>query len=76
MHLFSNFSKVDGYGFERNEDFDYKTYENFMEKYISVLARRAAKWETLVENKTFIAKSKKGNQSCTIRLIIITEIYL
>jgi hypothetical protein len=43
-------------GFERNEDFDYKAYEDFMEKYISVLARRAAKWETLVENKTFIEK--------------------
>lgn len=61
MHLFSNFSKVDGYGFERNEDFDYKAYEDFMEKYISVLARRAAKWEALVENKTFIEKSRKGN---------------
>lgn len=57
-------SKVDGYGFERNEDFDYKTYEDFMEKYISVLARRAAKWETLVENKTFIAKSKKVKRFC------------
>jgi hypothetical protein len=29
-----------------------RVYEDFMEKYISVLARRAAKWETLVENKT------------------------
>ena len=55
---------MDGYGFERNEDFDYKAYEDFMEKYISVLARRAAKWETLVENKTFIEKSRKVKRYC------------
>ncbi|XP_014673242.1 PREDICTED: growth hormone-regulated TBC protein 1-A-like [Priapulus caudatus] len=39
--------KVDGYGFERPEDFDFETYEEFMSRYLSVLVRRAKKWEQL-----------------------------
>ncbi|XP_076096427.1 growth hormone-regulated TBC protein 1-A-like isoform X1 [Mytilus galloprovincialis] len=57
-------SNVDGYGFERGEDFDHNTYEEFMAKYISILARRASKWEVLVQNKTSLVKSRKVKRFC------------
>lgn len=44
----SHFSKIDEYGFERPDDFDYETYEEFMSHYLVVLARRAKKWSDLV----------------------------
>ncbi|XP_067013808.1 growth hormone-regulated TBC protein 1-A [Anabrus simplex] len=44
----SVFSKVDEYGFERPEDFDYETYEDFMSLYLVVLAKRAKKWAELI----------------------------
>lgn len=56
-----SFSKIDGYGFQRPEGFDYATYEEFMAGYISVLARRASKWNRLIGDKTRIPKSRKGN---------------
>ncbi|KAF5275661.1 hypothetical protein FQA39_LY06773 [Lamprigera yunnana] len=43
----STFSKVDEYGFERSENFDYKSYENFISRYIRVLAKRAKRWGDL-----------------------------
>ncbi|PSN30426.1 Growth hormone-regulated TBC protein 1-A [Blattella germanica] len=42
------FSKVDEYGFERPDDFDYETYEDFMSQYLVVLAKRAKKWAELI----------------------------
>ena len=53
-------SKVDPYGFERPEDFDYNSYEEFMSGYLSVLARRASKWQTLLGEKNAIDHSRKG----------------
>ncbi|XP_071440023.1 growth hormone-regulated TBC protein 1 [Hetaerina americana] len=47
MAVSSTFSKVDEYGFERPEDFDYETYEDFMSHYLIVLAKRAKKWTDL-----------------------------
>ncbi|PNF31918.1 Growth hormone-regulated TBC protein 1-A [Cryptotermes secundus] len=44
----SCFSKVDEYGFERPDDFDYETYEDFMSQYLIVLAKRAKKWAELI----------------------------
>ncbi|KAI8430146.1 hypothetical protein MSG28_000535 [Choristoneura fumiferana] len=44
----SNFSKVDEYGFERHDDFDFESYEEFMSVYLRVLATRAQKWATLL----------------------------
>lgn len=41
-------SKVDEYGFERPDDFDYETYEDFMSQYLIVLAKRAKKWAELI----------------------------
>lgn len=41
-------SAVDEYGFERHDDFDYDSYEDFMSVYLKVLATRAQKWATLL----------------------------
>lgn len=38
-----------------------------MSRYISVLARRAAKWDKLVDDKTFIPKSAKGK--CDLNML-------
>jgi len=40
---------VDAYGFERPADFDYKSYEEFMSRYVHVLARRAGRWAALLD---------------------------
>ena len=53
-------SDVDQYGFERPENFDHDSYESFMSSYLRVLARRAAKWERLLENKPYLYHSSKG----------------
>lgn len=42
------YSKVDEYGFERPDNFDYESYEEFMSSYLKVLARRAKKWAELL----------------------------
>lgn len=55
-----SFSKVDEYGFERPDDFDYESYEKFMSQYLRVLARRAAKWEKVVDPEHKVKKSFKG----------------
>ena len=39
---------MDEYGFERPDDFDYESYEEFMSSYLKVLARRAKKWAELL----------------------------
>ena len=44
---------MDEYGFERPNDFDYESYEEFISSYLKVLARRAKKWrELLGDNKS------------------------
>jgi len=43
---------VDSYGFERPSDFDYKAYDEFMSRYVHVLARRAGRWTTLLDPST------------------------
>ncbi|GAB6019875.1 hypothetical protein CHUAL_001412 [Chamberlinius hualienensis] len=37
-------SRLDPYGFERPEDFDYETYNSFISGYLSILARRKSRW--------------------------------
>lgn len=44
----SCFSNVDEYGFERPQNFDYETYEEFMSEYLKVLAKRAKKWAEII----------------------------
>ncbi|XP_066266474.1 growth hormone-regulated TBC protein 1-A-like [Branchiostoma lanceolatum] len=51
--------KVDHYGFTRPEDFDYETYEEFMSRYLSVLARRASRWSGLLKGRKAINRSFK-----------------
>ena len=41
-------SKIDEYGFERPDDFDYKSYEVFMSHYMTVLTRRAMRWDRIL----------------------------
>lgn len=57
-------SKVDGYGFERPDEFDEKSYEEFMSTYLMVLARRAARWRPLVVGQEKVPKSAKVKRFC------------
>lgn len=54
------FYRVDPYGFERPDDFDYASYEAFFSRYLVVLTRRAIKWSKLLKGKNSIQKSLKG----------------
>lgn len=45
---YSHHSKVDEYGFERPENFNYASYEEFMSEYLKVLAKRAKKWSEIL----------------------------
>uniref|UniRef100_A0A1A9ZY95 Growth hormone-regulated TBC protein 1 n=1 Tax=Glossina pallidipes TaxID=7398 RepID=A0A1A9ZY95_GLOPL len=59
----SKFSDVDEYGFKRNEQFDYKSYELFMSSYLKTLAKRRIKWERVLQENidltTITAKLKR-----------------
>jgi len=52
---------VDAYGFERPADFDYKSYDEFMSRYVQVLARRAGRWTTLLDGSEQLTVSQKCN---------------
>lgn len=52
----SNFSKVDEYGFERSDDFDYATYESFMSQYLKILAKRSRKWTRAMAKQRLLRK--------------------
>ncbi|KAJ3655045.1 hypothetical protein Zmor_014189 [Zophobas morio] len=45
----SSYSKIDEYGFERPDNFNYEVYDSFMSKYIRVLTRRSLRWNTIKE---------------------------
>nr|XP_026689407.1 growth hormone-regulated TBC protein 1-A-like [Ciona intestinalis] len=45
-------SKVDPHGFERGDDFDYATYEQFESEYLTVLAHRTMRWDKMMKNGT------------------------
>uniref|UniRef100_A0A8C5P9I8 Growth hormone-regulated TBC protein 1 n=1 Tax=Leptobrachium leishanense TaxID=445787 RepID=A0A8C5P9I8_9ANUR len=51
--------RIDPYGFERPEAFDYVFYEDFYSRYLTVLTRRAAKWSKLLQKSTAVEKSLK-----------------
>jgi len=66
----SSYSKVDEYGFERGENFDYKVYDSFMSRYMVTLTRRAQRWSSVFKNldykktrtlKRFIRKGVPSN---------------
>ena len=52
---------MDEYGFEREDDFDYETYERIMSEYLVVLTRRAVKWDKVVDPQHRTRKSVKGS---------------
>ncbi|KAF6084099.1 growth hormone regulated TBC protein 1 [Phyllostomus discolor] len=49
--------RIDPYGFERPEDFDYAAYEEFFSTYLVILTRRAIKWSKLLKGSNSIQKS-------------------
>ncbi|XP_029353706.1 growth hormone-regulated TBC protein 1-A isoform X1 [Echeneis naucrates] len=51
--------RVDPYGFERSQDFDYESYEEFMSEYLVVLTRRSIKWSKLLKGKGKVQKNVK-----------------
>uniref|UniRef100_UPI0037E70D09 growth hormone-regulated TBC protein 1-A isoform X1 n=1 Tax=Semicossyphus pulcher TaxID=241346 RepID=UPI0037E70D09 len=51
--------RVDPYGFERSEDFDYESYEELMSEYLVVLTRRSIKWSKLLKGKNKVQKNVK-----------------
>ncbi|XP_028405595.1 growth hormone-regulated TBC protein 1-A-like [Dendronephthya gigantea] len=57
-------SKVDQYGFQREDDFDYETYERFMSEYLVVLARRAVKWDKVIDPEHRTRKSLRVKRYC------------
>ncbi|KAK3598405.1 hypothetical protein CHS0354_005499 [Potamilus streckersoni] len=57
-------SNVDGYGFQRPEGFDFDSYEKFMSSYLTILARRSARWTSIVKSKGTVSKSTKVKRFC------------
>lgn len=51
--------RVDPYGFERPEDFDYESYEELMSEYLAVLTRRSIKWSKLLQGHNKVERSLK-----------------
>ncbi|XP_025051899.1 protein ADP-ribosylarginine hydrolase-like protein 1 isoform X3 [Alligator sinensis] len=78
LYRLSTEEKVDSYGFERPEDFDYVTYEEFFSRYLVILTRRAIKWSKLLKGKNSIQKSLKAAvgavlplQCCKVSLLLL-----
>lgn len=55
----SRIGRIDPYGFERPEDFDYEFYEEFMSQYMTVLTRRAVRWSKLLKGNRRFERSLK-----------------
>ncbi|XP_068840501.1 growth hormone-regulated TBC protein 1 isoform X1 [Capricornis sumatraensis] len=49
--------RIDPYGFERPEDFDYAAYEEFFSAYLAILTRRAIKWSRLLKGGGAVRRS-------------------
>nr|XP_039251243.1 growth hormone-regulated TBC protein 1-like [Styela clava] len=64
--LMGKYSNIDEYGFIRGKDFDYKSYENFFSEYTTVLAKRAARWNWLLDDgaKTKIKTDFRVKRFC------------
>ncbi|XP_044267353.1 growth hormone-regulated TBC protein 1-A [Tribolium madens] len=46
----SSYSKVDEYGFERPDNFNYEAYDEFMSNYMRILTRRSLRWNTIKDS--------------------------
>ncbi|XP_033866728.1 growth hormone-regulated TBC protein 1-like isoform X2 [Acipenser ruthenus] len=51
--------RIDPYGFERSEDFDYDSHEEFMSVYLAILTRRSIKWSKLLKGNNKVVKNIK-----------------
>lgn len=78
---------MDEYGFERPEDFDYETYEDFMSEYLKVLAKMAKKWAKIIGEgkslqrsimlKRYVRKGIPGeHRGLVIYTLYIGDIYI
>lgn len=54
--------RIDPYGFERPEDFDYAAYEEFFSTYLVILTKRAIKWSKLLKGSGGVRKSVTGER--------------
>lgn len=59
--------RIDPYGFERPEDFDYAAYEEFFSAYLVILTRRAMKWSKLLKGGGGVQKSGTGGSEAADR---------
>ena len=55
-------SKVDEYGFQRPKGFDYIAYDKFMTDYVSILVKRAKRWEKLIGTKDLSKLNKRSSK--------------
>ncbi|XP_065079556.1 growth hormone-regulated TBC protein 1-A [Ochlerotatus camptorhynchus] len=55
----SKFSDVDEYGFKREPDFDYQSYENIMSSYYTVLTTRSIKWQKFSKDSDILSNPRK-----------------
>ncbi|XP_055645099.1 growth hormone-regulated TBC protein 1-A isoform X1 [Toxorhynchites rutilus septentrionalis] len=55
----SKFSDVDEYGFKREPDFDYQSYENIMSSYYTVLTTRSIKWTKFLKTGNILGDPRK-----------------
>uniref|UniRef100_A0A182IQ87 Growth hormone-regulated TBC protein 1 n=1 Tax=Anopheles atroparvus TaxID=41427 RepID=A0A182IQ87_ANOAO len=55
----SKFSDVDEYGFKREPDFDYQSYENIMSSYFSVLTNRSMRWQKFLKGTDMLKDQGK-----------------
>lgn len=67
---------VDPYGFERSNDFDYDSYEELMSEYLAVLTKRSIKWSKLLQGKSRVEKSLKGEWGLLTYLEVTTFLIL
>ena len=51
--LFFICSEIGPYGFVRENDFDYKSYEEFQSEYLVVLSRRSMRWKKEMKKEKF-----------------------
>uniref|UniRef100_A0A3B5KQR0 Growth hormone-regulated TBC protein 1 n=1 Tax=Xiphophorus couchianus TaxID=32473 RepID=A0A3B5KQR0_9TELE len=51
--------RIDPYGFERSEDFDFESYEELMSEYLIICTRRSIKWSRLLKDTGKVQRNVK-----------------
>lgn len=60
-------SDVDEYGFKREPNFDYASYENIMSNYYTTLTKRRMKWDKFLKTKPNLHNNKSAKLRRYIR---------